>query len=79
MVSLLKRPLTFVKTAGIPLPERPNHPILISEDHEEEADRFSWAEASVDEVEADSAEEALVEAASEAVELAADFKSITEN
>ena len=75
MVTSLKRPLTFAKTADIPLPERPNHPILTSEDHEEEADRFSWAEASVDEVEADSAEEVLVEVASEAVELAADFKS----
>ena len=75
MVSSQKRPLIYVKTADIPLLERPNLPTLIIEDHEEEADRFSWAAASAAEVVADSAEVALVEAASEAVELAADFKS----
>ena len=75
MVTSRRKLLICAKTADIPLPERPNHPTLTSEDHEEEADRSSWAEASVAEVEADSAEEALVEVASEAVEPVADFKS----
>ena len=73
MVTSRRKLLICAKTADIPLPERPNLPTLTIGDRAAEVLLSSWV-AEAEEVEA-SAEEALVEVASEAVEPVADFKS----
>ena len=77
MDSFQKKQLTFAKTADIPLHERPSLPTRTIEVHEAEVLPSSWVAEASEAVEADSAEEASVEVASEAVEPEADFKVCT--
>jgi hypothetical protein len=75
MDSLQKKQLTFAKIADTPLFERPSLPIRISADREVVVALLSSWVAEVSEAEeVDSAEEASVEVASEAVVQEADFK-----
>jgi hypothetical protein len=74
-VSSQKKPLIFVRIVAIHLLENPNLPIRISEVREAVVVLLSsWVVEDSEAVEADSAEEASVEVASEAVVLEADFK-----
>jgi hypothetical protein len=74
MDSFQKKQLTFAKIAGTPLQERPSLPTRTIAALVVEVLPSSWVAEASEAVEADSAEEASVEVASEAVVPVVDFR-----